>query len=211
MANKINTETSHKVDHLTRNFFNNLAVEWEKNHHPERDKILSLLSRLNFSGSERILDLGCGTGILFPFLAKLASKNARIIGIDFAENMAVEAVKKHNNRVQVVCGDIQNLPFPPNSIDLIVAFQVFPHVHDKKRALRQCWHVLRPGGELAIIHLQGSRELNAFHAEIGGEISNHKLPQASELKGMFESQHFVVDWCVDNSDEYFVRGSKILI
>ncbi|NOZ63083.1 MAG: class I SAM-dependent methyltransferase [Calditrichaeota bacterium] len=208
MAKKIDFSLNPELDQPLRSYFNGLAADWEKMQLIDDSKLFSLLCRLPFSGAKRILDVGCGTGALFPHLLRLADLDAQIIALDFAESMALEAANHTNHQIEILCGDILRLPVQKNSVDIIIAFQVFPHLKNKNLALRQCWQALRQGGELAIIHLQGSRQLNAFHAGLNGVVADHNLPSAEKMKEMFEQQNFDVNWWVDEPEEYFVSGKK---
>ncbi|MBC8185820.1 methyltransferase domain-containing protein [candidate division KSB1 bacterium] len=207
---EISSDTKKIVNHdfLTRAYFNNLAESWESKQLKENQKIEELLSRLDLKNAETILDIGCGTGVLFPFFEKLTHRKSKIFAIDFAESMVQTAVLNCNGNIGVICGDSQSLPFKKDYFDRIVAFHVFPHLKKKKIALQEYWQVLKPEGELAIIHLRGSDELNNFHAELGGTVADHSLPSASELSQTLSEIGYDVRNSIDASGEYFVRAIK---
>lgn len=193
---------------LTRDYFNNLADCWETVQTTEIQKIERLISRLELNQAQKILDIGCGTGILFPLLKKLTQPRTNIFAIDSAENMIQHASLEYNGKIKVLCGDVQFLPFPENLFDSIIAFHVFPHINDKKQAIKECWRILKPGGQLAIIHLHGSEEINTFHASLNSVVSDHKLPSAEHLGHFLQKLNFDVSHCNDYVDEYFVCGRK---
>ena len=203
-----NTKKILNHDLLTRNYFNDLADTWESKQSEENQKIEELLSRLNLKNAEKILDIGCGTGVLFPFFKKLTSRKSKIFAIDFAECMTLTASLNGNGNINIICGDSQYLPLKNISFDQIVAFHVFPHINKKRKALREYWQILKPEGELAIIHLRGSEKLNDFHAELGGTVALHTLPSASELSLTLSELGFAVRNSIDKSDEYFVKAVK---
>ena len=211
MENKINVSSNPEIDRSTRSYFNDLAADWEKKQAIDDKKLLGLLSRLHFSGAKRIMDLGCGTGVLLPYLRQLADPNAQILALDFAEHMVFEADKRANSRIHLLCSDIHHLPVREKSIDIIIAFQVFPHVKNKDIALLQCWEALRENGEFAIIHLQGSQQLNTFHASLNDAVAGHELPSAAEMKGMLQKHNFEIMHWMDEPEEYFVSGKKKVI
>lgn len=193
---------------LTRHYFNELAKNWDSNQLEQADKILKLLSHIDLKQCNSILDIGCGTGVLFPFLIQLNREQAHIFAIDFAEGMARKAAQKNYPEISVLCGCARYLPFLTSSIDLIIAFQVFPHIHRKSPAFKECWRVLRPGGELAIIHLHSSQETNAIHKEIGGTVKHHKLYSGEQMGRMLEKINFEIKARVDRKGEYYIIAQK---
>jgi ubiquinone/menaquinone biosynthesis C-methylase UbiE len=195
---------------LTRNYFNGAAEQWKTRQTPEEAKIGYLLSRLDWQRCDTILDIGCGTGVLFPFIEKMTHSRAKIFAIDFAECMVLEAAQKKLPRIEVLCGCARYLPFFNDSIDRIIAFHVLPHIQGKQLALQECWRILKPFGELAIIHLHSSEEINAIHETIGGMVKDHKLPPVEQVCRMLEKSNFEIKDAIDQSGEYFVGGIKIL-
>lgn len=193
---------------LTRHYFNGIAKDWNSKQSEKDAKIHKLLSNLNLKSCNTILDIGCGTGVLFPFLTQLTQGETKIFAIDFAESMAQEAAQRNYPAINVLCGCVRYLPFLDNSIDSVIAFHVIPHIQGKKLALKECWRVLKPYGELAIIHLHGSQEINAIHEDIGGTIKNHKLHSGEQMGRMLKKLNFEVKEIVDHTGEYFVVGLK---
>lgn len=193
---------------LTQRYFNGLAKDWNSRQSERDVKIYKLLSYLDVKRCNAILDIGCGTGVLFPFLTKLTQGQAKIFAIDFAECMAREAAQKNYPSVNVLCGCARHLPFLDNSIDLVIAFHVIPHIQGKTLALKECWRVLKPCGELAIIHLHGSQEINAIHEEIGGTVKNHKLQSGEQMGRKLKKINFEINEIVDRKGEYYVIGQK---
>ena len=194
---------------LTRGYFNGVAEQWSARQTPEQAKIARLLSRLDWNCCETILDLGCGTGVLFPFFEQMTNRRTKVFAVDAAEFMVREAAHTKNGKIKLLCGCARYLPFGNNSMDRIIAFHVLPHVQGKQMALRECWRILKPDGELAIIHLHSSAEINAIHEEVGGIVKNHKLPPMEQVCRMLENANFKIKEAVDQSGEYFVGGIKI--
>lgn len=193
---------------LTRHYFNDVAGQWKTRQITEQAKIAQLLSRLDWQDCSTILDIGCGTGVLFPFIEKITQGRARIFAMDFAESMVREAAHQKNGQVKPLCGCARYLPFCDNSIDRIVAFHVFPHIKGKQLALKECWRILKPWGELAIIHLHSSEEINGIHETIGGVIKDHRLPHVEQVCSMLADSNFTVKTAIDRSGEYFVGAIK---
>ncbi len=195
-------------DLLTREYFNNLAAEWDNRMTYAADRIEQLLSRLSLENSKNILDLGCGTGILFPILKKLTTNGSRVYAIDYAEEMASLAASKKYEHITPFCADAQNLPFREVKFDSVIAFHVLPHFADATSGLSECRRVLKIGGELSIIHLRSSEELNDFHATLNGPVKYHTLMHGEEMGRMLQNMNYVVETVVDEPGEYFVRALK---
>lgn len=113
----------------------------------ERRVILDFLDEVR---ERRVLDLGCGDGEL---AIELWKRGARIVGID-ASNSMIDAAKlrarQHNADIVFGVAIAQDLPFPRESFDAVVAVTVLCFVEDAAPVFREMARVLRPGGRLVI-------------------------------------------------------------
>ena len=114
-----------------------------------------ILSLLELSSSDRVLDLGCGTGVLTSMIAdKLDSDLGGVsVGIDAAAKMILVASKKRGSghcRFEVMAAE--DLAFEDRSFDAVVSSLFFHHVplDLKKKAMSEAYRILRPGGRLII-------------------------------------------------------------
>lgn len=147
-----------------------------------------LLSGLGLRGDETVLDMGCGRGAVLLAAAKLLPRG-RAIGVDIwradqthnAEsntraNAELEGVA---DRVELHTADMTNLPFPDDSVDVIVsslAVHNIPGRPARAKAISEATRVLRPGGRLVVAdlaettsHVRQLRELgwNARRRNLG--------------------------------------------
>jgi ubiquinone/menaquinone biosynthesis C-methylase UbiE len=114
-----------------------------------------IVSLLDLDGSHRVLDLGCGTGVLTRMIANRLDSAAggAAVGIDAAAGMIAVARKK---RAAVNCifqtMAAESLSFEDGAFDAVVSSLFFHHVplDLKAKALSEAWRVLRPGGQLVI-------------------------------------------------------------
>lgn len=89
---------------------------------------------------KRILDVGCGTGIMLGYLGRYG----KVEGIDVSKR-AIDFCRARGFK-NAYLGDARKLPFPNNSFDLITAFDTLEHLKDDQAALVEFCRVLRPGG-----------------------------------------------------------------
>ena len=92
-------------------FFDRYAPNWDADQIP-KDKIINrILDNAGVAEGQDILDVACGTGILFPFY--LERKVASVTGIDISPEMAKLAAEKHKecDCIRGVCGDVEETPF----------------------------------------------------------------------------------------------------
>ena len=110
-----------------------------------RRAFFSALATVRTDAEARVVDVGCGTGIVlreFPWRPRI------LCGCD-ASPTALEFTRRRGIR-DLVRGDVTALPFADNSIDLLLALDVIEHLDDDAAALRELTRVLRPGGHLLL-------------------------------------------------------------
>lgn len=125
------------------------------------------LSLTDLDGVQSALDVGCGNGnFLVPLARSLASRNARVVGLDLSEGM-VEAARERAVAKGLSCemrvGDVEDLPFDAGTFDLILANFMLYHVPHLDRAIRELRRVQKPGGTL-LAATNGARHMRDLWA-----------------------------------------------
>jgi SAM-dependent methyltransferase len=93
-----------------------------------------------------VLEAGCGEGYGADLIADVAR---RVLGLDYDES-AVAHVRARYPRVEMLHGNLAELPLPDAAVDVVVNFQVIEHLWDQGQFVAECFRVLRPGGALLI-------------------------------------------------------------
>ena len=108
-----------------------------------------------------------------------------------------------------VLADTHHLPIKEESVHWIIGFAVLPHLSEQNKVLAEWSKVLASGGNLLILHLMGSQELNHFHSHADGAITGDRLPAAADLSRTVQQHGFGIETAIDQDDLYLIHAVKI--
>ena len=186
-------------------FFDRYAPSWDAEMIKNDTIIGRILDNVEVEAGMDILDVACGTGVMFDYY--LERNVASVTGIDISPEMAKIAAGKFaaNEKVQVICGDVEEYTFD-RKFDRIVVYNAFPHFPYPKRLIKILAGLLKEGGRLTVAHGMSREAIDGHHSGSASKVSNG-LMSAESLKRIFDS-YFDVEVVVSNRHMYQVSGVK---
>jgi ubiquinone/menaquinone biosynthesis C-methylase UbiE len=157
---------------------------------PVQDAVVRELRR---SSQRRVLDIGCGTGLLASRIAEELPTET-IVGCDFSHGMLREAAGRSPEQPWVR-GNALHLPFRNESFDTVVSTEAFHWFPDQDRALAEFFRVLAPKGRLFIALVNPPAEWLSRTARLGSRLVGEPAnwPTRSRLRRRTQAAGFTVD------------------
>ncbi len=186
-------------------FFDGIAATWDAAQVDKTDIINRILDNAGVTEGLDVLDVACGTGILFPFY--MQRNVSSVTGIDISSEMARLATEKHagNDRIQVLCGDVEQTDFE-KKYDVIMVYNAFPHFPDPEALIAKLSTLLKEGGRLTVAHGASRAQIDDHHKGAASKVSNG-LMHAESLKQLF-MPFFDVEVVISTDLMYQVSGVK---
>jgi len=198
-----------KMKRNDRDYFNYLAESWDATRAHDAARLAELIAKSGILTGQTVLDIGCGTGVLLPFLRDAVGPSGSIMGIDIADNMVKIAAEKikHFINVTVLRTDIMEYS-PVRRFDHITCLNFFPHIQDRPAFLQKAiaeWLV--PGGWLHVFHDLSRAQVNSIHGE-SKTVKEDRLPPCEAVGELFAAAGFKAVECFESDTCYFVQGQK---
>ncbi len=186
-----------------REFFDSSAPTWDERHEDpgtvEAFRRWASSEAVQLGG--RILEVGCGTGRTLWSLKGHLRRAATVFGVDDSMKMLRIAKARAAN---LALAEARRLPFADRTFDLVCAVDTWPHLQPALKVIPELHRVLRPGGELHILHLSSRQATNAYCAQIP-LFRVDELPAPLELATLLARSGFEILEATETADSYFVR------
>ena len=189
-----------KKDIIT--FFDQCAPWWDADMVRHEDLINLILDNGGIREGIHVLDVACGTGVLFPDY--LGRNVASVTGIDISPEMARIAKEKYPD-VKVICGDVETVEFS-RKFDAVMVYNAFPHFPNPAHLIKVLAGLIKPGGKLSVAHGMSRAQLTNHHAGRASTVSIDLLHE-KELAALMEP-YFDVDVIISDERMYQVAGVR---
>lgn len=183
-------------------FFDRCAPWWDADMIRNEDVIRKILDNGGIREGIHVLDVACGTGVLFTDY--LERGVASVTGVDISPEMVKVASEKFP-QVQVICADVEELDLE-RQFDAVMVYNAFPHFPDPARLIRTLAGLVVPGGRLSIAHGMSRAALSAHHAGRASDVSIELLHE-KELAELM-APYFWVDTVMSDDRMYQVAGVR---
>jgi demethylmenaquinone methyltransferase/2-methoxy-6-polyprenyl-1,4-benzoquinol methylase len=182
-------------------FFDRCASWWDDDMIRNESIISTILDNAGIQEGVHVLDVACGTGVLFPDY--LQRKVASITGIDISPEMVKIAQGKFPG-ITVLCGDVESTVFN-RQFDAVMVYNAFPHFPDPAGLIKVLANLVKPGGRLSVAHGMSRASLIDHHKR-ASKVSIDLLEE-HELANLF-APYFHVDVRISNDKMYQVSGTR---
>ena len=186
-------------------FFDRLAPQWDADMIRHDDVIAAILDNAQVGPGKDVLDVACGTGVLFPDY--LERKVRSITAVDIAPEMVKIAKSKFpQENVTVLCADVEKLELGPK-FDCIMVYNAFPHFPEPARLIECLSGMLNPGGTLTVAHGMSRAQIDNHHSGTASRVSIG-LMEENALAAIFR-RHLKLTVKISNDRMYQVTGQKL--
>lgn len=187
-----------------KEYFDFHAASWDDELIRHDDRINTILDNGGVTEGVNVLDVACGTGVLFPDYIK--RKVAGVTGVDISPEMVKIASEKFpGENIKVICADVEQLDCD-ESFDVVMVYNAFPHFPEPDKLIKALAGKLKKGGRLSVAHGMSRAQIDSHHKGSAHGVSMG-LMHEDELKKLFEP-YFDVDVVISNDCMYQVSGTK---
>ena len=161
-----------------REFFNEYAAKWDS-YSINHKAIRTVFSELDLKEDSTVLDVGCGTGVLVPYY--LERNIGHLDAIDISDQMIERCRNKFADpRISFICANVMDHDCA-DRYDLIMIYNVLPHMPDYEALFSHLASMLRKDGQLVIAHGLSLASLSKVHEGVPEDVAL-PLPDPDTLK-----------------------------
>ena len=187
-----------------KEYFDSCAPSWDEEMIRDDDIINLILDNANVCEGKEILDVACGTGVLFPDYIKRNVKS--ITAVDLSPEMIKICEEKFaDDNITLICGDIEEITILKD-FDCIMIYNAFPHFPHPETVIYNLSQMLSPGGTLTVAHGMSRAALDKHHSGSARHVSN-SLMSEEELSSIM-GQYLDITTVISDDRMYQVTGKK---
>jgi len=192
-----------------KKFFGGLAAGWDAGAASCGERLRRVVAEAGIRPGWRVCDVGTGTGVLIPLLARAVGAQGAVVAIDYAPEMIRQARRKRfPATVELLVADIHSTGFAPSSFDAVICNACFPHFAHKRRAMKEIRRILKPGGVLVISHPTGRSSVNRLHGSASGPVRRDRVPPGDKMARTLSECGFVPVSVIDEERFYLVKARR---
>ena len=184
-------------------FFDHLAPWWDEEQIRSDEIIGKILDGAEVASGKDVLDVACGTGVLFPDY--LARNVKSLTAIDISPEMVRIAREKFPG-ITILCGDVEEIDFG-RKFDCIMVYNAFPHFPEPARLIERLSGLLNPGGTLTVAHGMSRAALDAHHSGSASRVSEPLLSEHA-LAAIFR-RHLRLTVKISDDRMYQITGKNV--
>jgi ubiquinone/menaquinone biosynthesis C-methylase UbiE len=209
--------TPDEIYRTRKQFFDDHAEKWldmwYKNpatgrydkHEKDFERLFSLLP---LKPGDHVLDAGCGTGVLVPFVLERITSTGMLYELDFSEKMLEVNRSLHAlDNIQFILSDAESTPLDEASCDVIICFSCFPHFQDKEKAVNVLSRILKKQGVFAVSHFDSSEGIKKHHESCHAVMHDH-LPDEASMHALFQKVGLNIEVFIDEPGFYCIIAKK---
>jgi len=188
-----------------------LYDEAQKSGLPEKAVLASLgcgnpTALAELKAGEVVLDLGSGGGIDVLLSAKRVGPTGKAYGLDMTDDMLALAHENQRkagiDNVEFLIGEIENIPLPDNSVDVVISNCVINLSADKDKVLREAFRVLKPGGRFAVSDV-------VVRGEVPENVRQNMLLWVGCIAGALEEYQYVAKLARAGFDAIDIEPTRV--
>jgi arsenite methyltransferase len=188
-----------------------LYDEAQKSGLPEKAVLASLgcgnpTALAELKAGEVVLDLGSGGGIDVLLSAKRVGPTGKAYGLDMTDDMLALAHENQRkagiDNVEFLKGEIENIPLPDNSVDVVISNCVINLSADKDKVLREAFRVLKPGGRFAVSDV-------VVRGEVQEDVRQNMLLWVGCIAGALEEYQYVAKLARAGFDAIDIEPTRV--
>ena len=188
-----------------KNFFDNIAPDWDCMEKRTDEEILLLLRRVGIKRGDRVLDLGCGTGRITSLLHSLSE--SKVFGMDLSSGMIGIAREKYKDSdyAEFLCGDFLDFNFA-EKFDDVVIYNAFPHFMSPEILAKKLSETVLQNGRFAVVHSLGRNRLTSVHSACDDKIT--RILKSPKVESKAFAPYFDICLAEESESHYLIVGTK---